>query len=182
MVRGQNLYLTCICLHTVANIYPLIHTLCWHTMHAPISTTDLKKGTNGCMIEGCLTCVHLTMFTTILSKCSLMFWSLILLFGQVITIPINPEPVNPTPSIRPFKPSFDEECVEATIWYFDVKSGHITLHIRFSGDWKALQISFIDLTFGFLGDCKNCSNFQFLFFFSSVFSQNFLLEKLPTGN
>ena len=100
-----------------------------------------------------------------------MFWSLILLFGQVITIPINPKPVNPTPSIRPFKPSFDEECVEATIWYFDVKSGHITLDIRFSGDWKALQISLIDLTFGFLGDGKTVHSF-----FSIVFFQNFQLE------
>ena len=106
----------------------------------------------------------------------------ILLFGQVITIPINPKPVNPTPSIRPFKPSFDEECVEATIWYFDVKSGHITLDIRFSGDWKALQISLIDLTFGFLGDGKTVHIFYFFFFFSSVFSQNFLLEKLSTRN
>ena len=136
----------------------------------------LKKGTNGCMIEGCLTCVHLTMFTTILSKCSLMFWSLILLFGQVITIPINPKPVNPTPSIRPFKPSFDEECVEATIWYFDVNSGHITLDIRFSGDWKALQISLIDLTFGFLGDGKTVHIFFFFFCFFSIFS------KLSTRN
>lgn len=81
----------------------------------PNSTTNLKKGANSCMLEGCGTCVHLTMFTTILCKCSLMFWSPILLFGQVITIPINPKPVDPTSSIRPFKPSFDEEYVGATI-------------------------------------------------------------------
>ena len=111
------------------------------------------------MIEGCVTCVHLTMFTTILSQCSLMFWSPILFFGQVITIPINPKPVNP---IRPFKPSFNEEYVGATISLIGREWSN-----RFS-------LFFFFFFFFFFAQIILCSSYSYMIY------QHFISDKIMT--